>query len=158
MVKARLTGKQSNTDGVIILQTLQCAINMHFRIISLSKNWSISSLSSCFNWLNDDVNFSHNGLQHSTTAIKPGEEHEITACMPINMLVPPLLITVEFTFKLSSGAKRVSVALYEAYITERRRGVWRINEELRAKRERIQRLLLKSSMEICLESSGCKFI
>lgn len=38
----------------------------------------------------------------------------ITACMLF-------LITMVVTFKLSSGAKWVSVALYETYITERRR-------------------------------------
>ncbi len=63
------------------------------------------------------------------------QEHEITAGMPINMLIK-FVITVAVTFKLSSGAKWVSVALNETYITKRRkRRRWKSNEESRAERE-----------------------
>lgn len=54
-------------------------------------------------------------MHHSNKACR---EHSITACRPINTSIWLLLITEVVTFKLSSGAKWVPVALYETYITE----------------------------------------
>lgn len=79
-----------------------------------------------------------------TTAIKPAEEHSITARRPINTSIRLLLITEVVTFKLSSGSKWVPVALYETYITESKE-----------QRDGFKRLLQERSIQECLELCRC---